>query len=32
MHSAQITAQSGSVTKDEWITVFPDPNAGTALD
>ena len=30
--SAPISAQSGSVTKTEWITVFPDPNAGTALD
>ena len=30
MHSAQITAQSGSVTKDAWITVFPDPNGGAA--
>ena len=28
--SAPISAQSGSVTKTEWITVFPDPNAGTS--
>jgi hypothetical protein len=30
MHSAQITAQSGSVTRGEWITIFPDPNGGAA--
>jgi hypothetical protein len=32
MSSAQITAQSGSVTRDAWITVFADPNAGAMLN
>jgi hypothetical protein len=32
MSSAQITAQSGSVTKGAWITVFADPNAGAMLN
>jgi hypothetical protein len=32
MSSAQITAQSGSVTRDAWITVFADPNANPMLN
>jgi hypothetical protein len=32
MSSAQITAKSGSVTRDAWITVFADPNAGAMLN
>jgi hypothetical protein len=32
MSSAQITARSGSVTRDAWITVFADPNAGAMLN
>jgi hypothetical protein len=29
--SVQISAQSGSVTKSQWITVYPDPNAPPSL-
>jgi hypothetical protein len=29
--SVQISARSGSVTKDNWISVYPDPNAGGTL-
>ena len=29
--SVQISAQSGSVTKSQWITVYPDPNAPPTL-
>src|SRR6185295_6727550 len=29
--SVQISARSGSVTKDQWISVYPDPNAGGTL-
>ena len=32
MSSAQINAQSGAVTKNAWITVFADPNAGAMLN
>ncbi len=32
MRSVQISAQSGSVTKASWITVFDDPNAGAVLN
>jgi hypothetical protein len=32
MSSAQISAQSGSVTKDAWITLFADPNAAATLN
>jgi hypothetical protein len=32
MSSAQISARSGSVTKDAWITVFADPNASVQLN
>jgi hypothetical protein len=31
MTSVQISAQSGSVTKSQWITVYPDPNAPPSL-